>query len=161
MTANKTMLTRTGLKKYEEELAQLKSVKRQQVAGKIKLAREQGDITENADYDAAKEEQTEIERRISQLEEILKKAEIVPEDEFDPAKINVGCKVKLYDVSFNEEVTYSLVGSLEANSLEGKISNESLVGSNLIGHSVGDVVDIKLPEGSLIQFKVLEIKKAI
>lgn len=160
MAATKAMITHAGLKKYEEELHELKSVKRQQVASKIKQARAQGDITENADYDAAREEQTEIEKRIAELEGILSKAEVVDDEEFDSTSINVGCEVKLYDLGYREEVTYFIVGSLEANSLERKISNESLVGSNLIGHHVGDLVDVKLPEGGEIQFKVLEIKKA-
>lgn len=160
METNKTIITHAGLKKYEEELYELKSVKRQQVAEKIKYARAQGDITENADYDAAKEEQTEIEKRIAQLEGILRKAEVVDDEEFDPEKVSVGCAVKLFDLDYNEEVTYTIVGSLEANSLEGKISNESLVGSSLIGHAIGDLVDVILPEGGEIQFKILEIKKA-
>ena len=156
----KTMITYAGLKKYEDELHELKAVKRQEVAQKIKVAREQGDLSENADYDAAKEEQTEIEKRILELENILRNAEVVVDEEFDHGKINVGCEVKLYDLEFDEEVTYFIVGSSEANSLAGKISNESPVGAGLMGHHVGDTVDIKLPDGGVIQYKVLEIKKA-
>lgn len=156
----KTMITYAGLKKYEDELHELKAVKRQEVAQKIKVAREQGDLSENADYDAAKEEQTEIEKRILELENILRNAEVVVDEEFDHGKINVGCEVKLYDLEFDEEVTYFIVGSSEANSLAGKISNESPVGAGLMGHHVGDIVDIKLPDGGVIQYKVLEIKKA-
>lgn len=156
----KTMITYAGLKKYEDELHELKAVKRQEVAQKIKVAREQGDLSENADYDAAKEEQTEIEKRILELENILRNAEVVVDEEFDHGKINVGCEVKLYDLEFDEEVTYFIVGSSEANSLVGKISNESPVGAGLMGHHIGDTVDIKLPDGGVIQYKVLEIKKA-
>ncbi len=156
----KTMITYAGLKKYEDELHELKAVKRQEVAQKIKVAREQGDLSENADYDAAKEEQTEIEKRILELENILRNAEVVVDEEFDHGKINVGCEVKLYDLEFDEEVTYFIVGSSEANSLAGKISNESPVGAGLMGHHIGDTVDIKLPDGGVIQYKVLEIKKA-
>lgn len=156
----KTMITYAGLKKYEDELHELKAVKRQEVAQKIKVAREQGDLSENADYDAAKEEQTEIEKRILELENILRNAEVVVDEEFDHGKINVGCEVKLYDLEFDEEVTYFIVGSSEANSLAGKISNESPVGAGLMGHHIGDTVDIKLPDGGMIQYKVLEIKKA-
>ena len=156
----KTMITYAGLKKYEDELHELKAVKRQEVAQKIKVAREQGDLSENADYDAAKEEQTEIEKRILELENILRNAEVVVDEEFDHGKINVGCEVKLYDLEFDEEVTYFIVGSSEANSLAGKISNESPVGAGLMGHHVGDTVDIKLPDGGVIQYKILEIKKA-
>jgi len=154
------MITYAGLKKYEDELHELKAVKRQEVAQKIKVAREQGDLSENADYDAAKEEQTEIEKRILELENILRNAEVVVDEEFDHGKINVGCEVKLYDLEFDEEVTYFIVGSSEANSLAGKISNESPVGAGLMGHHIGDTVDIKLPDGGVIQYKVLEIKKA-
>lgn len=156
----KTMITYAGLKKYEDELHELKAVKRQEVAQKIKVAREQGDLSENADYDAAKEEQTEIEKRILELENILRNAEVVVDEEFDHGKINVGCEVKLYDLEYDEEVTYFIVGSSEANSLAGKISNESPVGAGLMGHHIGDTVDIKLPDGGVIQYKVLEIKKA-
>lgn len=160
-TNNKNIITQTGLKRYEDELRKLKSTERQRVAEKIKFAREQGDITENADYDAAKDEQTEIEKRIVELEGILRHAEVIADDEFDPGRINVGCRVKLYDLDYDEEVFYSIVGSFEANTLEGKISNESLVGSNLIGHRVGDLVEIPLPEGTKTSYKVLEIKKAV
>lgn len=161
MAKDKVMLTYSGLKKYEKELYELKSVERQRIAKKIKAARAQGDISENADYDSAKEEQTEIEKRIAELESILRKAEVVADEEFDPATVNVGCEVKLHNMEYDDNVTYSIVGSLEANSLEGKISNESLVGSNLIGHQVGDLVNIKLPDGGEVQYKVLEIKKAV
>lgn len=155
----KTMLTYAGLKKYEEELHELKVFRRQEVAQKIKVAREQGDLSENADYDAAKDEQSEIERRIDELERILKHAEVVVDDEVDTGKINVGCEVKLFDEEYAEEVTYQLVGSSEANSLKGKISNESPVGAALIGHKVGDQVEVSLPGGDTIGYKVLEIKK--
>ncbi len=154
------MITYAGLKKYEDELSELKSVKRQEVAEKIKVAREQGDLSENADYDAAKEEQTEIEKRILELENILRNAEVVVDEEFDPGRVNVGCEVKLYDIEFDEEVVYYIVGSSEANSLQGKISNESPVGAALMGHHVGDIVDIKILDGGDSQYKILEIKKA-
>ena len=155
----KTMLTYAGLKKYEEELHELKVFRRQEVAQKIKVAREQGDLSENADYDAAKDEQSEIERRIDELERILKHAEVVVDDDVDTGKINVGCEVKLFDEEYAEEVTYQLVGSSEANSLKGKISNESPVGAALIGHKIGDEVSVSLPGGETIGYKVLGIKK--
>ncbi len=156
----KTMITYAGLKKYEEELHELKAVKRQEVAEKIKVAREQGDLSENADYDAAKEEQTEIEKRILELENILRNAEVVVDEEFDPGRVNVGCEVRLYDMEFDDEVSYFIVGSSEANSLQGKISNESPVGAALMGHHVGDIVEIKIADGTNSQYKILDIKKA-
>lgn len=159
-TSQKTMITYAGLKKYEEELHELKAVRRQEVAQKIKVAREQGDLSENADYDAAKEEQTEIEKRIMELENILRNAEVVVDDEYEHGKINVGCEVKLYDLEFDEEVTYFIVGSSEANSLAGKISNESPVGAGLMGHTTGETVKIELPDGGECIYKVLDIKKA-
>lgn len=111
------ILTYEGLRKYEEELHDLKVVKRQEVAQKIKEAREQGDLSENAEYDAAKDEQRDIEARIEELEKILKNAEVVVEDEVDLDKINIGCIVKILDVEYSEELEYKIVGSTEANSL--------------------------------------------
>ncbi len=128
MEEKKNLLTYAGLKKLEEELHDLKVVKRKEVAGKIKEAREQGDLSENAEYDAAKDEQRDIEARIEEIEKILKNAEVVVEDEVELDRINVGCKVKVYDYEFEEEMELKIVGSTEANSLEGKISNESPVG---------------------------------
>ena len=133
MAEKKTLLTYAGLKALEEELENLKVVRRKEVAVKIKEAREQGDLSENAEYDAAKDEQRDIEARIEEIEKILKNAEVVVEDEVDFDKINVGCTVSLYDVEFEEEVEYKIVGSTEANSLAGKISNESPLGKALIG----------------------------
>ena len=152
------MLTYAGLKKYEEELHDLKVNRRQEVAQKIKVAREQGDLSENAEYDAAKEEQRDIEIRIDELEKILKHAEVVVEEEIDLDKINVGSRVKLLDMEYDEDVEYYIVGSSEANSLQGKISNESPVGAALIGHRPGDIVEVETQAGK-IQFKVLEIKR--
>ena len=142
MEEKKSLLTFTGLKKLEEELHDLKVVKRKEVAGKIKEAREQGDLSENAEYDAAKDEQRDIEARIEEIEKILKNVEVVDEDEVDLDKISVGCKVKVYDMEFDEEMEFRLVGSSEANSLQGKISNESPVGRALIGAKEGDVVEV-------------------
>lgn len=155
----KNILTYEGLQKYEKELEELKVVRRQEVAQKIKEAREQGDLSENAEYDAAKDEQRDIEARIEELEKILKNAEVVDEDEVDTDKIGVGCKVKVLDVEFDEELEYKIVGSTEANSLQGKISNESPVGHALMGHMVGDVVDVETQAGTF-QYKVLEIQRS-
>ena len=124
----------------------------------MKEAREQGDLSENAEYDAAKDEQRDIELRIEELEKLLKNAEVVVEDEIDTDKINIGCKVKLLDVEYDEEMEFYIVGSTEANSLQNKISNESPVGHALIGKGVGDVVDVETQAG-VIQYKVVEIQR--
>ena len=158
MADKKHILTYAGLKQYEDELQNLKVVKRKEVAQKIKEAREQGDLSENAEYDAAKDEQRDIELRIEELEKLLKNAEVVVEEEIDVNKINIGCKVKLLDVEYDEEMEFYIVGSTEANSLQNKISNEAPVGRALIGKSVGDVVDVERQAG-IIQYKVLEIQR--
>ena len=129
------------------------------MAQKIKEAREQGDLSENAEYDAAKDEQRDIEARIEELEKILKNAEVVVEDEVDLEKINIGCRVKILDMEYNEEMEYKIVGSTEANSLKGKISNESPVGKALIGAKVGDIVEVETQAGT-ITYKVLEIQRS-
>ena len=157
--AKKKLLTYAGLKALEEELENLKVVKRREVATKIREAREQGDLSENAEYDAAKDEQRDIEARIEEIEKILKNAEVVDEDEVDLGKISVGCIVKLYDIEFDEEIEYMIVGSTEANSLQNKISNESPVGKALIGASEGDTITVETQAGD-IQYKVLDIKRA-
>ena len=158
MADKKHILTYAGLKQYEDELQNLKVVKRKEVAQKIKEAREQGDLSENAEYDAAKDEQRDIELRIEELEKLLKNAEVVVEDEIDVDKINIGCKVKLLDVEYDEEMEFFIVGSTEANSLQNKVSNEAPVGHALMGKSVGDVVDVETQAG-VIQYKVLEIQR--
>ena len=157
MADKKHILTYAGLKQYEDELQNLKVVRRKEVA-QIKEAREQGDLSENAEYDAAKDEQRDIELRIEELEKLLKNAEVVVEEEIDVNKINIGCKVKLLDVEYDEEMEFYIVGSTEANSLQNKISNEAPVGRALIGKSVGDVVDVETQAG-IIQYKVLEIQR--
>lgn len=154
----KNILTYEGLKKLEDELQDLKVVKRKEVADKIKEAREQGDLSENAEYDAAKDEQRDIEARIEEIEKILKNAEVVVEDDVTLDHINIGCGVRIYDMEFEEELEYKIVGSTEANSLKGKISNESPVGKALLGKKVGDVVTVETQAGD-ISYKVLEIYK--
>ena len=154
----KNIMTFAGLRALEDELFDLKVYKRKEVAQKIKEAREQGDLSENAEYDAAKDEQRDIELRIEELEKLLKNAEVVDEDEIDLDKVSIGCQVKVYDVDFDEEMEFKIVGSTEANSLQNKISNESPVGAALIGKSVGDVVDVETQAG-VLQYKVLEIRR--
>jgi len=153
----KNLLTRAGLNKLENELHNLKVNKRQEIAEKIKEAREQGDLSENAEYDAAKDEQREIEERIVAIELLLKNAEVV--DDAEEGTINIGCKVKLFDKEFDEEVEYMIVGSTEANSLQGKISNESPVGMALLNHRVGDEVTVETQAG-VLEYKVLSVERA-
>lgn len=155
----KNILTYEGLKKLEDELQDLKVFKRREIAQKIKEAREQGDLSENAEYDAAKDEQRDIEARIEEIEKILKNAEVVVEEEVDLEKISIGCKVKILDCEFDEELEYKIVGSTEANSLKGKISNESPVGKALLGKEVGDIVKVETQAGEL-EYKVLEIQRS-
>lgn len=160
MTAKRTILTYTGLRALESELEELKVVRRKEVAQKIKEAREQGDLSENAEYDAAKDEQRDIEARIEEIEKILKNADVVDEEEVDLDKISVGCTVLLYDEEFEEEVEYKIVGSTEANSLSGKISNESPLGKALLGHGVGDEIVVEAQAGNM-EYKVLKIDRSI
>ena len=157
--AKKNILTYAGLQKLEEELQDLKVVKRRELAQKIKEARPQGDLPENEEYDLAKDEQRDIEALIEEIELILKNAEVDVEDEVDLDKISVGCKVRILDIEYDEELEYKIVGSTEANSLKGKISNESPLGRALLGATVGDVVKVEAPVGEL-SYKVLEIQRS-
>ncbi|MBD5468440.1 MAG: transcription elongation factor GreA [Lachnospiraceae bacterium] len=159
MEGKKNILTYEGLRKYEDELHNLKVVRRKEVAQKIKEAREQGDLSENAEYDAAKDEQRDIEARIEELEKILKNAEVVIEDEVDLDKVSIGCKVRILDLEYNEELEYKIVGSSEANSLKGKISNESPVGKALLGAKIGDNVSVDTQMG-VVNYKILDIDKS-
>ena len=160
MAEKKNILTYAGLKQYEDELQNLKVFRRKEVAQKIKEAREQGDLSENAEYDAAKDEQRDIELRIEELEKLLKNAEVVVEDEIDLEKISVGCQVKVLEMDEDEEMEFRIVGSTEANSLQNKISNESPVGKALIGAHTGDVVEVEMPSG-IMKYKVLEIQRNV
>jgi len=159
MEAKKNILTYSGVKAYEEELEDLKVRRRKEVAQKIKEARELGDLSENAEYDAAKDEQRDIEARIEELEKILKNVEVVDEDEVDLNKVSVGCTVKILDIEENEEDEYKIVGSSEANSLAGKISNESPVGKALLNAKVGDTVSVETQMG-VFSYKILSIEKS-
>ncbi|MCI9420581.1 MAG: transcription elongation factor GreA [Eubacterium sp.] len=154
----KNILTEEGLKALEDELQDLKLNRRKEVAQKIKEARELGDLSENAEYDAAKEEQRDIELRIEEIDKILKNAELVTDDDVDSSVINIGCTVRIKDLEFDEELEYKIVGSTEANSLKGKISNESPVGKALIGAKIGQKVEVETPSG-VIEYKILEITK--
>ena len=156
--AKQNLLTDEGLKAYEEELEQLKTVKRKEIAEKIKVALSFGDLSENSEYDEAKNDQAILEARIAQIEEILKNATIIDESELNNELIHIGSVVKLRDCEFGEEVEYQIIGSNEANPFEGKLSDESPVGAALLGHRVGDTVEVDTPDG-MIRFVVLEISK--
>lgn len=158
MAEKKNMLTYEGLKKLEDELQDLKVNKRQEVAQKIKEAREQGDLSENAEYDAAKDEQRDIEARIEELEKILKNAEVIDEDEFDAETVNFSSEVHVLDVDMDEVFVYKIVGSTEADILNGKISNESPLGEALMKKKVGDVVTVEAPDGSY-EYKIVDIRR--
>ena len=156
--AKKVVMTYDGLKKMEQELENLKTVRRKEVAEKIKEARGQGDLSENAEYDAAKEEQGEIESRIVQLENLLRNAEVIDEYVLKMDVVNLGSKVTVLDVEFDEEMEYTIVGSTEADPMNGRISNESPLGMALLGQKVGATVMADTPDGE-VAFKILNIQK--
>ena len=158
MAEKKTIVTYKGLKEIEGELQDLKVNKRREIAAKIKEAREQGDLSENAEYDAAKDEQRDIENRIEQLEAILKNVEVVDEDEVDTDTVGIGCTVKVFDYEFDEEIVYDIVGSTQADIMKNKISDESPVGMALKGAKVGSEVTVEAPDGEF-KYRVLEIKR--
>lgn len=158
MVNKQTILTGEGLSKLEEELEELKTVKRQEVAAKIKVALSFGDLSENSEYDEAKNEQAMVEARIAQVEAMLKNVHVLDDSDLPTDIVSIGSKLKLKDIEFDEEVEYYIVGSTEADPSEGKISDESPVGKSLLGHRVGDVVEVEVPSG-LIEFEVLEISK--
>lgn len=150
------IMTSEGVKKLEEELEYLKTVKRREITEKIKVALSYGDLSENSEYDEAKNEQAFVEGRIVQLENMLRNANVVDESEISLEKVGVGSTVKVKDYDFDEIVDFHIVGSAEADPLENKISNESPVGSALIGKKVGDKVDVPVPDG-VSTFEILEI----
>ena len=154
----KRILTAGGLRALEEELQELKGAGRKMIAQKIKEAREQGDLSENAEYDAAKEEQGVIEARIEELENIIKNAEIIDESLLDRDVVSIGSTVLFMDVESNEEERFMIVGSTEANLLEGKISNESPLGMALIGARTGEIIDVEAPSG-VMQYQILQIDR--
>ena len=154
----KNILTYEGLKKLEDELSNLKVNRRKEVAQKIKEAREQGDLSENAEYDAARDEQREIENRISEIEKILKNAVVADEGSANSETINFGCTVTFEDLDSKQQFTYKIVGSTEADILKGLISNESPVGSKLIGSKVGQVISVDAPKGTF-NYKILDFTR--
>ena len=158
MSAKEVVLTYEGLRKLEEELEYLRGTKRKEVAERIKQALSFGDISENSEYDEAKNEQAQMEGRIVQLESMLKHARVIDEDDVNTDAVSLGSKVRIYDMEFDEEVIYHIVGSTEANPLKSKISNESPVGAALMGHKKDEIVEVQVPDGTM-KFKILEISK--
>ena len=158
MVEKQELLTQDGYNKLEEELEYLKTVKRKEVAERLKVAISFGDLSENAEYDEAKNEQAKLEEQILKRDEKLRKAVIIDESQIDLDIVMVGSIVKLYDFDFDEEIEYSIVGSAEADPFEGKISNESPVGKALLGARVGEVVEVQVPDGAN-KFKVLDIRR--
>lgn len=158
MATKQIVLTYEGLEKLEHELEELKTVKRKDIAEKIKQALSFGDLSENSEYDEAKNEQAMVETRIVQIENMLKNAKVLEEDEIGTDVVSIGSKVKIYDTEFDEEVEYNLVGSTEANPLLFKISDESPLGSALIGKRVGDQVEVMAPGGVCV-YRILDIGK--
>lgn len=152
------ILTYKRLKELEAELEYLKTEKRKEVSEKIKVARGFGDLSENAEYDEAKKEQGEVEVKIVNLEKMLKNAKVIDEDEIDTSKVTVGTKVKIYDMDFEEEETYEIVGSTEASPDENKISDESPLGKALIGAKPEEIINVESPNGEY-KVKVIAITK--
>ena len=153
------ILTAEGFEKLKQEIDVLQNDKRREVAERIRIAREFGDIAENAEYDDAKNEQAMLEHKIAQLEDRLLSARVISKKEISKDSVSVGSTVRLRDVAANKTFEYHIVGSAEANPAENKLSNESPVGKAIIGHKKGDVVEVSAPRGAL-KFKILEIKAA-
>ena len=158
MAAKQVMLTQEGLAKYQEELETLKNVKRKEVSEKIKVALSFGDLSENSEYDEAKNEQAEIESRIAQLEAMLKTASIIEDDQIRTDVISVGCKVRLLDNKTDDEYEYTIVGPTESDPFNDLISDESPIGKALIGARVGDLVQVETPVG-VSKYSVISISK--
>ena len=156
--AKQVVLTPDGLKKLEDELEYLKVTGRKEIAEKIKIARGFGDLSENAEYDAAKDAQATMDERIAKIEEMLKNAVVVDVDDIGTDSVGICSKVKVLDVDFDEEETYTIVGSTEADPDSNKISDESPIGTALMGKKVGDVVSVETP-GGVFELKILEITK--
>ncbi|MFB8834766.1 transcription elongation factor GreA [Clostridioides difficile] len=152
------LLTQEGYDKLEEELENLKVVKRKEVAERIKVAISFGDLSENAEYDEAKKEQAQVEERILKLENMVRKAVIIDESKIELNVVTIGSIVKVKDLEFDEEVEYTIVGSTEADPYDGKISNESPVGKALLGRAAKEVVEVQVPDG-VAKFEILEIRR--
>lgn len=158
MAEKEVYLTSEGYEKIESELDELKVVKRKEIADRIKQALAFGDISENSEYDEAKNEQAQLEERIAKLEAILRNAKIIDEDDISTDTVAIGAKVRILDLEFDDEFKYIIVGSTEADPEEDKISNESPVGKALLGRKIGEIVEVQVPDG-IIKYKILEISR--
>lgn len=158
MTEKEVILTPSGLQKLEEELDNLKTVKRKEVAERIKIAIGYGDLSENSEYEDAKNEQAFIEGRIITLEKMLRNARVISDDEVNTDTVSIGSTVIVKDLEFGDEIEYTIVGSAESDPLENRISNESPVGEALLGKTKGTVVDVNVPAG-VIQYEIIDIQK--
>ena len=158
MPQKETLLTFEGLKKLEEEVEYLKTVKRKEIAERIKVALGFGDLSENSEYDEAKNEQAQVEMRIMELENKLRNVKIIDEDEIETKTVQIGNVIQVLDMEYDEKVEYKIVGSTEANLAENKISNESPIGKALLGRKKNEIVDVETPGGT-VQYKILKISK--
>lgn len=156
MDNKQVKLTEDGLKQLEEELEYLKTEKRKEVSEKIKVALGFGDLSENSEYDEAKNEQAQVEARIVSVENMLKNAIVIDESERDTSKVELGATVTIHDIEFDEDITYKIVGSTEADPDEGRLSDESPLGKSLMGKAEGEMIDVDAPAG-VIQYKILKI----
>lgn len=153
-----TVLTRKGEQKLKEELDDLRSVRRRDVAEKIKVALSFGDLSENSEYDEAKNEQGMIESRIAEIEQTLAHAQIIDDDDISTEKVGIGTTVRILDVEMEEEMEFKMVGTKEADINSGKMSDESPIGAAILNHEVGEEIEVETPSG-VIKFKILEIRK--
>ena len=158
MSEQQVMLTEEGFEKLENELEYLETEKRREVAKRIKVAREFGDISENSEYDDAKNEQAFVEGRIQEIKNMLNNAHVVKDEEITDKKVNLGTTVMLHDLDSDEKISYTLVGSAEADPLNYKISNESPIGKAILGHVIGDEVTVETPAGE-VDYEIISIKK--
>ncbi len=158
MSEQQVMLTEEGFEKLENELEYLETEKRREVAKRIKVAREFGDISENSEYDDAKNEQAFVEGRIQEIKNMLSNAHVVKDEEVTDKQVNLGTTVMLHDLDSDEKISYNLVGSAEADPLNNKISNESPIGKAILGHAIGDEVTVETPAGE-VDYEIISIKK--
>lgn len=158
MEDSKQFITVQGLEDLEKKLDYLKAVKRKEVSGRIKEALSFGDISENSEYDEAKAEQAQLEEQIAKIENTISNARIIDDKELSTDKVSIGSKVEVLDLEFDEKMIYSIVGSAEADPFEGRISNVSPLGSSLIDRKIGDIVEVKVPDGT-IKYEILSINK--